>query len=77
MWEENPGLLNMTATECILKSVMWSKGRAEVMGKAAAVGGADCKQQFMGHFSELPVEVIAAPFSSPGAFACSAIIPWQ
>jgi len=47
------------------------------MGKAAAGGGADCKQQFMGHFSELPDETIVAPFSSSGAFACFAAIPWQ
>jgi hypothetical protein len=77
VWEEKPGLLNRIATECILKSAVWSKGRADAVCKAAAVGGADCKQQFIGHFSELPVEAIVAPFSSPGAFACSAAIPWQ
>ena len=77
VWEEKPGLLNMIATECILKSVVCSKGRADAMGKAAAGGGADCKQQFMGHFSELPDETIVAPFSSSGAFACFAAIPWQ
>ena len=77
MWEEKPGRLNMIATECTLKSVVWSKGRAGAVFKAAAVGGADCKQQFMGHCSELLVAAIAGPFSSPGAFACSAVIPWQ
>lgn len=77
MWDEKPGLLNMTTAECILKSVVWSNGRADAVGNAAAVGGADCKQQFMGHFSELPVEATAAQFSCPGALACSAVIPWQ
>lgn len=77
MWEEKPGLLKMIATECILKSVVCSKGRADAVGKVAAGGGADCKQQFMGHFSEPAADPIAGAFPSSGAFACSAAIPWQ
>ena len=51
-----------------------SKGRADAVGKAAALGGADCKQQFMGHFSEFAVGATIFPASPP--FACS-VIPWQ
>jgi hypothetical protein len=74
VWEEKPGLLNMTATECILNSVVQSKGRLEAVGKAAAVGGADCKQQFMGHFSELAADAIVALCSCSGVDAWSAFI---
>jgi hypothetical protein len=74
VWEEKPGLLNVTATECILNSAAKSKGRADAVGKAAALGGADCKQQFMGHFSEFAVGATIFPASPP--FACS-VIPWQ
>jgi hypothetical protein len=44
------------------------------MGKAAAVGGADCKQQFMGHFSELAADAIVALSPCSGIVACSASI---
>lgn len=74
MWDEKPGLLNMTATACIFKSVVWTNSGADAMGKAAAVGGADCEQQFIGHFSELAVDATVFPASVP--VAC-AVISWQ
>lgn len=74
MWDEKPGLLNVTATECILNSAAMGKGMADAVCKAAAVGGADCEQQFIGHFSEFAADATVFPASA--SFACAAI-SWQ
>lgn len=52
MWEENPGLANVTAAGDTLCCITCGCGSNETGGNAATVGGAACIQQFMGHFSE-------------------------
>lgn len=76
MWEEKPAVRKITASECNWNLAACSKGRGEPVGKTA-VGGTDCRQQFMGHFSEPADEASTGPFPSAGTFVCSAAISWQ
>lgn len=70
-------LANMTGTKWCSVLVAASKRSKDAAGKAAAVGGAACRQQFMGHFSAEPALIIAVPVPAVETCCSPAFKSWQ